>query len=126
MAESQDTDKTQDTILPNGVTIYGTQEVVAQIAKIVEKYPTIWIDSGRTVDIPEADWLEVPLKENWEQTKLPTKVYPLGPKDRALIDEEFDKLHAQGRMNWTTKPTPFDFPVFVVWRTIQQPGKEPI
>ena len=64
MAESQDTDKTQDTILPNGVTIYGTQEVVAQIAKIVEKYPTIWTDSGRTVDIPEADWLEVPLKEN--------------------------------------------------------------
>ena len=27
-----------------------------------------------------------------------TKVYPVGPQDRAIIDKEFDKLHRQGKM----------------------------
>jgi hypothetical protein len=46
------------------------------------------------------------------------KVYPLSQKDRDFVDKEFDKLHEQGQINWTTQPTPFGFPLFVVWRTV--------
>lgn len=41
---------------------------------------------------------------------MPTKPYPLGPKDRQVVDETFDKLHDQGKMGWTTKATPFRRP----------------
>lgn len=33
-------------------------------------------------------------------------------------DAEFNKLHARGRMEWTKLSTPFNFPVFLVWRTV--------
>ena len=44
------------------------------------------------------------------------RVYPVGLKDRAVIDKIFDKMHADGKMTWTDQPTSFSFPVFVVWR----------
>ncbi|KAI9779900.1 MAG: hypothetical protein M1816_003309 [Peltula sp. TS41687] len=46
------------------------------------------------------------------------KVYPVGSKDRTMIDEEFDELHRQGRMSWSNDPTSFPFPCFVVWKTL--------
>jgi len=45
-----------------------------------------------------------------------TRVYPVGQKDKDVIDQEFDKLQAQGRMEWTPTSTPFSFPCFVVWK----------
>lgn len=50
------------------------------------------------------------------------KVYPLGPADRQFVDDVFDKLHAQGRMEYTAQPTPHGYPVFVVWRTVPGPN----
>ena len=49
------------------------------------------------------------------------KVYPLGPADRKFVDEAFDKLHEQGRMEYSSQPTPHGYPVFVVWRTVPGP-----
>ena len=46
------------------------------------------------------------------------KVYPLGLKDREVVDKEFDQLHEEEKMDWTTKPTPHGHPVFVVWSTV--------
>jgi len=46
------------------------------------------------------------------------KVYPLGTKDRKVVDKTFNKLHEQDRMSWTTTSTPFSYPVFVVWKTL--------
>lgn len=40
-----------------------------------------------------------------------------------MVDKEFDKMQAQGKMSWTQQPTPFGYPVFVVWRDILK-GKE--
>lgn len=36
-----------------------------------------------------------------------------------------DKLHQEGKSSWTTEATPHGYPVFVVWRTIYHPGREP-
>ena len=42
------------------------------------------------------------------------KVYPLDSANRKLVDETFDKLHAQKRMEYTSQPTPHDYSVFAV------------
>ncbi len=63
--------------------------------------------------------MRIPLKTDWE-SRIPgkAKIYPLGTKDRALVDETFDKLHEAGKLSWTEGSTPFSYPVFCVWRTI--------
>ncbi len=44
-----------------------------------------------------------------------------------MVDGEFNKMHSQGKMSWTTQPTPFGYPVFVVWRTVYRGDiKEPL
>lgn len=53
----------------------------------------------------------------------PARVYPLGQKYRDVVDSTFDKLRAQGKMHFTTQPTPWSYPVFVVWRDTSQ-GRE--
>ena len=74
------------------------------------------------MDILEDIWMKIPLKEGWQdKVKGKAKVYPLGIKDREVVNREFDKLHKQGRMSWTNEAIPFSYPVFVVWRTV---GKE--
>lgn len=68
--------------------------------------------------------MRIQLKGNLE-TLAPkkAKIYPLSPRDRAVIDEVHDKLQAQGRLSWTTGNTLFSAPCFVVWR--YREGKEP-
>ena len=46
------------------------------------------------------------------------KVYPLGLKDREVIDKTFDELHRQERLDFTKEPTLFSYPVFVIWKTL--------
>ena len=46
------------------------------------------------------------------------KIYLLESQNRQLINEVFDKLHAEGRMKYTSQSTSHDYFVFVVWRTI--------
>ena len=78
----------------------------------------LWIDKGNVAKVPEKDWMEIPLVDNWRDMYKAgqARVYQLSSKDRAVVDVAFDKLHEQGRMAWTKKATPFSFPVFVVWR----------
>lgn len=56
------------------------------------------------------------------------RVYPLGTKDKQVVDEVFDKLHTQGRLSWTdsvgTGSTPFSYPVFVVWKTLSDERRQ--
>ena len=49
------------------------------------------------MNLPENQWIDIPLIANWEDKFKPgnAKVYPLGPKDRKIVDEEFDRLHSQ-------------------------------
>ena len=55
----------------------------------------------------------------------PLRVYPVGKADREVIDETFGGLHEQERMEWMKKQTKYGYPVFVVWKTVQLPGKDP-
>ena len=103
-------------VMPSGLTIYGLPEAAEQIASVATEFPEIWTDRGTTVDIPEEEWMPIPLKED-AQPK-PSRVYPVSQKDKEVINEAFDKLHQQGKMAWSNQPTPFSYPVFVVWRNM--------
>lgn len=101
-------------VMPNGITVYGTPEVASQIASVAEEFPEIWQDQGTTVNIPEEEWMPIPLKS--DATAKPSRVYPVSQKDKDVIDETFNKMHDQGKMEWSSQPTPYSYPVFVVWR----------
>lgn len=65
----------------------------------------------------------MPIKLKPEAVPSTAKVYPLSQPDRKFINEEFNKLHDQGKLIWTSEPTAFGYPVFVVWRTVEKDGK---
>ena len=101
-------------VLHNGITVYGQYPVAMKIAAVADEFPEIWIDQGTTIDIPEEEWMPITLKPGADPKAA--RVYPLGQKDREVIDETFDKMHAQGKLTWSNQPTAFSYPVFVVWR----------
>ena len=98
--------------LPNGVTVYGNSSTKTHLGDLVHRYQNVFVDSGQTVDIPEKKWMPINLKPG--VTPKPNRVYPLGPKNKAVLDDTFDKLHAQEKLHWSTQPTPFSYPAFVV------------
>ena len=108
-------------ILPNGVTVYGNDQAQSRIGAIVDEYNDVFIDTGVTIDIPEDQWMPIPLKPGAKPK--PSKVYPLGQKDREVVDATFDKLQQQGKLRFSTQPTPFSWPCFVVWRDTPQGRK---
>ena len=108
---------TPEVILPSGVTIHDSgSEAIDAFSKIVNEFPTIWKDTG-FAELPEENWMRIPLRSDWEsKVSGKAKIYPLGAKDRKIVDDTFDKLHALDRMSYTTDSTPFSYPCFVVWR----------
>ena len=111
-------------VTPNGITVYGEPSVRDELIAVAESFPNLWQDTGSTVNIPPDEWMPINIKEGAKVEA--SKVYPLGPSDREFVDNEFNKLHSQGRMQFSTEPTPHGYPVFVVWRTLHKPGEEPI
>ena len=113
-----------EVVHPTGVTIHGSPQARVSIAQTVDSFPNLWKDTGNVVNVPELQHMEIPLVDNWESLYKPgqARVYPVGQRDKQVIDAEFDKLHAQDRMEWTTTATPFSFPCFVVWKNV--PGGE--
>jgi hypothetical protein len=67
-----------ETILPNGVTVYGDSHAVETFASVVNEFPEVWKDTGKFADVPESEWMTIPLRSDWEsciRPKVP-KVYP--------------------------------------------------
>ena len=48
----------------------------------------------------------------------PARIYPLSTRDREVVDAALDKLQKTGKVKFTTQPTPFSYPVFVVWKVV--------
>ena len=114
----------REVCLENGIRVYGSVADVKALRALTEQFPTLW-EEGGFVDLPEDEWMQLPLRSDWEsKVSGRAKVYPIGLKDRECMDKTFDELHALGRLHWTKGPTPFSFPVFVVWRPTKDGGRK--
>ena len=110
-----------------GVTAYAedsSEAIFQKLDDVIKEFPELWNEDRGLVNIPEEEWMEIPLVNDWNLSgsKLAHKVYPLGPEEQKLVDEKFDALHKQGRMEYVQGSTPFGSPVFVVWRTVNIKG----
>ena len=80
--------------LPNGVMVYGSSDERQQLGTLVDEFPSLWQDTG-FVDVPEEDWMKIELRNDW-QARLSNnnraKIYPLGVRDRQVVDDTFDDL----------------------------------
>ncbi len=57
------------------------------------------------------------LKPGWELkfTAFKPRIYPLANEAWRVVDNMFNKMHKQGHLEYTLDPTPFSFPVFVIY-----------
>ena len=100
---------------PTGFTAYGTCLVRDRLFAVASSY-RIWAKTGGFISVPEEEWMPIPLKPGAQPKGA--RVYQLGPEDQKLIDETFDLLHKEGKMEWSKEPTPYGAPVFVIWQTL--------
>ena len=113
----------EETALWNGVTVFGGPEAREKLETVVSRWKNLWNEKDSIVKIPKSAHMPIDLKPNWADHHKTNRVYPVGVKDQEFIDETFDKLHKQGKMEWSNSPTPFGYPVFVVWKTVIKDGK---
>ncbi|KAJ5232494.1 hypothetical protein N7468_005450 [Penicillium chermesinum] len=102
------------TVLPNGVTIYGKPRVVQKLQTVIETYD-IW-GHPQLADIPMEQWMRIPMIPGWEDKVPKPQIYKCGTADRAEIDKLFDSLQADGKLKRAKSHTPSGYPVFVVWK----------
>ena len=100
--------------------VYGDANSTSALENLVNEFPTIWKDDG-FVNVPQDEWMKITLRDDW-QSRLPStnkaKIYTLGHRDREVVDKTFDEMQQKGRLEYTTQPTPFSYPVFVVWKAL--------
>ena len=85
--------KSNKTVLDNRITCYRDSDTVNKLAKATRQFePSLKTNTGMTVDLPEDQWMDIPLIANWKEKFKAgnAKVYPLGPKDCEIVDAEFD------------------------------------
>jgi hypothetical protein len=52
------------TILPGGITIYGDAHAVDTFTGVVNEFPDLWNDTGKFIEIPESEWMTIPLRSD--------------------------------------------------------------
>ena len=112
------TNPSLETVLDNEVNVYRDAAAVRQIVDLVAEYLRIWESQG-FVYIPPKRWRIIPLKPSWESnvSAIKPQIYPLGNKARRVVNNTFDEMYKQGRLEYTTDLTPFSFPVFIIYKT---------
>ena len=112
------TNPSMEKILDNRMKVYGDKHAATLLVRLVAEFPTIWESQG-FFQIPPERWMTVLLKPGWESkvSSIKPRIYPLGNKARQVIDDTFDEMQRKGRLEYTTDPTLFSFPVFVIYKT---------
>ncbi|RKF62347.1 hypothetical protein OnM2_034061 [Erysiphe neolycopersici] len=112
--------KTHETILTNGIMVFGDNQQTKQLQLLVQENAGLWIARKNLAKVAKGEEMTIDLCDDWKTKYKPgqAKVCSASNEDQALIDKTFDKLHEQKRLKWTTKSTPFSFPVFCIWKTV--------
>jgi len=102
------------------VTVYGSSTIAAQVKAVIHSYPHLWEDCSNVTKVPEKEWMNILLIDDWEAKYKPGQahVYSVSQNDWEVINKAFDKLQSQECLKWTKTSTPFTFSCFVVWKNL--------
>ena len=109
-----------ETVLENKITIYKIPKNRQKLARLVKEFKNIQINKGQMVKIPKKDWIIIPLVDNQEDKYKAGKVYIyiLSQPDKNLINQKFNKIYNQGKINWINKYILFIFLYFIIWKKL--------
>ena len=120
-------DLNHEITFPCGATVYGglpkNNGTRRAFANVVNFYFHFWRDSEKVIKMPQNQWMAINTKPGVKINAA--RMYSVGFQDRTVIDKKFDEFHRQNKMQWTKSPTKYEYPVFVIWRTVHFPGKPP-
>ena len=115
---SETSNSINEQILSIDITIYGDSLTRNKLTEVVSSYPELWHDDDFIVRIFSEEWMSIDIIFDFKIEA--TKMYSLSSADRKLVDEVFDKLHAQGRMEYISQSIFHDYFVFAVWRIVSE------
>ena len=105
----------------NDITIYDDNSIYNRIFTITDAYLNVWKSTNEIVNVFKNQWMIIFILFDVKSDS--TKVYSLSFQNRKFVDEKFDRLHKQKKLNWTNEATSYAYFCFVVWKTINILGK---
>ena len=112
-------------IISSNITIYDTSSIVQQrLQNIAKTFFNIWKDNDDTINVFEKNWMSI--KIIFDIKSKFSRVYLVDSQNREFINQKFNKLQREKKMNWIKDATSYDFFVFVVWRIIHASNKNSI
>ena len=85
-------------IMFNDIIVYDISKVITQIVFVADEFSEIWKNQDVIVNISEKEWMLIFFKSN--VTFKSSRVYFINQKDKNVINETFNKLHNQDKMQW--------------------------
>ena len=111
----------------NEITLYEKSETIERLMKVVRRHLKIWENTRNIIDLFSKKHIKVLIVTSWQTTvdaKLAHKMYSLSQEFKNLIDQKFDKMHAQDRLSWFENLTSFEFSIFVIRKTMYVSSKK--
>ena len=95
---------------------------IQALRKVLEQHENLFSDELGLAKEPEEDWMRITLYPGAEREIKPERPYRLGPKEKEVVNQVFDKQREKGRLI-DAPPSPAGWPVFVVkkgakWRPV--------
>ena len=100
----------------NEIIIYDTFDTASILTKVANHYLRLWLNDEKIINISSEKWMSITLKSDAKIAAA--KMYSLNSKEKQIVNQKFDKLHSQNRMQYSSKSTVHSYSVFVIWRTI--------
>ena len=63
----------------------------------MEGFPSLWKDTGNVTNVPESEWMDIPLVDNWKE------VYKAGQAKCTLLDRKIVRLLTEHLTSYTPK-----------------------
>ena len=111
--------------LNNGITIYEPQTDVSVIETVIKKKLLLWKNHENIMNVLKKMWMKIFLINNWRKIykAKQAKIYSLNKKNKKMMNKKFNKYYEQEWLSWTKTETLFTFPVFVIWKMINDEKK---
>ena len=117
--------RNKNVFMINDITAHNSfQKAIEKFNQLIKDYFKLWTNQ-EFVNLFEKNWMKISLKFDWESTiKNKVKIYSFDIRDKAVVNDTFNKFHEQERFFWTEKTTSFNYSCFVIWRKSSEKQKK--